>query len=158
MFLIIEKRMILSTYKQLLNHNLMYHVSYKHTTWKKNDGVNSFLVTVWLSMIVRSLRRRKKNSAATSRLTHNDCIPWKQVNPYWTVLLSRRRKPEWVSTFATHCMNVNIVKGLNRWMELSSFIHISYRHDGLDAHTLYVFRFLSWKERWMFTISRGMTS
>lgn len=49
-------------------------------------------------------------------------------------------------------------KGLNRWMELSSFIHISYRHDGLDAHTLYVFRFLSWKERWMFTISRGMTS
>lgn len=62
MFLIIEKRMILSTYmyKQLLNHNLMYHVSYKHTTWKKNDGVNSFLVTVWLSMIVRSLRRRKK--------------------------------------------------------------------------------------------------
>lgn len=100
-------------------------MSITSTQLEEKGGVNSFLVTVWLSMMVRSLRRSKKKNAASSRLTHNDHIPWKQVNPLWTLLLSRRGKPEWVSTFATHCMNVNIVKvWTDEWSLAYSFIFL----------------------------------
>lgn len=127
---------------------------------KKNGGVNSFLVTVWLSMMVGSLRSREKKNPVQqqvglpimalfheSRLIHTE-----------PCLIITERKTRMVVDFCYTLYKRKYSKGLNRWMELSSFIHISYRHDGLDAHTLYVFRFLSWKERWMFTISRGMTS
>lgn len=97
---------------------------------KKNGGVNSFLVTVWLSMMVGSLRsREKKPSAATSRLTYNGSIPWKQVNPYWTMFVITERKTRMGVDFCNTLYKRKYSKGLNRWMELSSFIHISYRHD-----------------------------
>lgn len=132
-----------------------------HNLNKKNGGVNSFLVTVWLSMMVGSLRSREKKPQCSnksaylaimalfheSRLIHTE-----------PCLIITERKTRMGVDFCYTLYKRKYSKGLNRWMELSSFIHISYRHDGLDAHTLYVFRFLSWKERWMFTISRGMTS
>lgn len=49
-------------------------------------------------------------------------------------------------------------KGLNWWMEFSLFIYIFYWYDGFDVYILYVFRFLLWKERWMFMIFWGMIS
>lgn len=98
-----------------------------HNLNKKNGGVNSFLVTVWLSIMVRSLRSREKKNPVQqqvglpmmalfheSRLIHTE-----------PCLLSRRGKPEWVSTFATHCINVNIVKAwTDEWSLAHSFIFL----------------------------------
>lgn len=94
---------------------------------KKNGGVNSFLVTVWLSIMVRSLRSREKKNPVQQQvgLPIMALFPESRLIHTEPCLLSRRGKPEWVSTFATHCINVNIVKAwTDEWSLAHSFIFL----------------------------------